>query len=114
MEGLFGRDQTCGLQQSLVGSKIEISGRRTASSAQRGGFRSRRKVSRARQRALHALLPGFYLSVPVLSRVVQRGRIYRPAQPLHLLRFEGSRSEIQQDVGDGPEQAVAGRDAGIN
>ena len=97
------------LRQGLVGSSIEISRRRAAGRTQRGRFRSRCKISRARQCAVHAVLPRADSAVPVLSRLVPGVGIHRPTQSLHLLWLERSRREIQQDAGDGPEQAVARR-----
>ncbi len=58
LEGFQRRDQACRLQHSLVGDAREISGHLAAGSAQRSRLRSRREVSRARERAVHALLPG--------------------------------------------------------
>ena len=75
LEGLQGRNQVRRLQQSLVGDAREVSGHFASGGAQRGRLRSRREVSRARERAVHALLPGADLAVPVLPRHVPRGRI---------------------------------------
>ena len=98
-----------GLQQGLVGSAPEIPGRRASGGAQRSRLRSGRKVSRRGERAVHALFPGAHSGVPVLSRALPRVRIQGPAQSLHLLRIERSRSEVQQDARHGPEQALARR-----
>ena len=40
-------------------------------------------------------------AVPVLSRRVPAGGLDRPAAPLHGLRQQGSRREVQRDAGDG-------------
>ena len=60
--------------------------------AQRRRFRPRRQVSRGRQRALHALLPGGHSAVPVSPRAGAGRRLHGPAEPLLDLRQQGSRA----------------------
>ena len=98
----------------MVGPAAEISGRGAAGWAQRIGFRSRGEVSRSGEHALHALLPCADLSVPVLSRAMPRVGVPGAAEPLHVFRIERSRSEAEQDAGNGAEQTVARRDGGPN
>jgi len=46
------------------------------------------------------------LPVPVLSRPVSDVGIHRTPEPLHVLRFERSGGKVQQDAGNGTEQAL--------
>ncbi len=57
LEGVLGRDHAGRVQQGVVGSAAEVSGRRAAVRTRRRVLRSRRQVSRAGQHAVHALLP---------------------------------------------------------
>ena len=61
----------------LVGAAAQVPGRRARGAAHRGGLRPRRQVPRARQRALHALLPRPHPPVPVPPRALPRGRATR-------------------------------------
>ena len=85
------------VQQGLVGAAAEVSGHRAAGGSQRERFRSGREVSRAGQRALHALFPGRHPAVPVSSRAGAGGRLpcgrkrYAAASLLDL-RQQGSRA----------------------
>ena len=63
--------------QRLVGSSIEVPGRRPAFSARRGLLRSRREIPRARQHAVYPLFPRRHPAVPVSSRRWRR----RPGAP---------------------------------
>ena len=60
------------LQQGVVGSPAEVSGRCAAVAARRRVLRSGREVSRARQHAVRALLPRGHPAVPVPSRARRR------------------------------------------
>ena len=75
---------------------------------QRSRFRSRRKVSRRRQRAVHALLPGRHSAVPVPPRALAGRRLHRTAEPLLHLRQQRSGRPAQRHAGNGPEPPVAG------
>ena len=79
------------LQPGVVGSSIEVPGRRAAVGARRGILRSRRQVSRPRQHAVHALFPGRHPAVPVSSGAGEGRRLHRPAPPLLDLRQQGGR-----------------------
>ena len=64
------------LQQGLVGAAAEVPGRRAAVAARRGVLRPGREVSRARQHAVHALLPRRHPAVPVSPRARQDRRLH--------------------------------------
>ena len=57
LEGVLRRGHAGRLQQGVVGSAAEVSGRRAAVAARRGVLRSGREVPRPGQHAVHALLP---------------------------------------------------------
>ena len=73
-----GKDSARQIQRELVETALAISRRRAARSAQRGGFRSRREVSRAGKCPLRALFPGGHFAVPVSPGAWQGRRIQRP------------------------------------
>ena len=79
------------LQQGVVGSAPEVSGRRAVDAARRGVLRSRREIPRAGQHAVHAVLPRAHPAVPVPPRAVAGGRLQDAAAPLLDLREQGSR-----------------------
>ena len=68
LESVFGPDPAGEVQRDVVGAEAEVSGRGAAGGPHRAGFRPRRQVPRAGQRALHALLPGGHSAVPVSPR----------------------------------------------
>ena len=107
LAGLLRPGHAGALQQRLVGTAREVSGHRPAGGAHRGRLRSRREISHPRQRALHALLPGPRLSVPVLSRHVPGRRLQGAAQSLLGLRIEGGRRAAERDAVDGLLEALA-------
>ena len=75
------------IQPDVVGAcagSIRASRRRWSRSE--GGFRSRRQISRRRQRPVHALFPGRHSAVPVSPRAGAGGRLHRAAEPLLHLR----------------------------
>ena len=96
------------VQPGLVGAAAEVPGRGRARGAQRERLRPRRQVPRARQRPLHALLPGAHPPVPVPPRAGAGGRLQGAAAPLLDLREQGGRRAAERHDGDGAEPAVAG------
>jgi peptidyl-dipeptidase A len=57
--------------------------------------------------ALHPLLPGAHLRVPVLPRRLPPGRVEGAAESLLRVRKQGRRRQVRQDAGDGAVQALA-------
>src|SRR3954452_12953690 len=107
MEGVQRRNQTGGLQQNLVAITSKVPGRAAALDANRGGLRSRGKISRARQRALYALLPRPHPPVPILSGDVQGCGPKSPAPSSLLLRQSQCWSETQSNAPAGLQPALA-------
>ena len=77
-------------------------------------FRRRRQISRAGERALHALLPRADPAVPVLQGGLRHGRLARAAAPLLLLRQSRGRPAAERDAGDGRVAALARRARGLH
>src|SRR5580693_6458936 len=97
-----------GIQQSVVGFAAKISGNRSAGAANGSGFRSRRKISRARECAVYALFSGAHSAIPIPARALSRDRIFRAAASLLDLWQQGGRRTVEQEGLDGRKQAVAG------
>ena len=72
--------------------RAEVPGPDAAGTAPGRRLRSGRQVPRRRQHALHALLPGPHLPVPVPPRGLPAGRLDGPAAPLLDLRQQGGRA----------------------
>ena len=102
------------LQQGVVGSAAEVSGRCAAVGARRGVLRSGREVSRAGQHAVHALLPRRHPAVPVPSRALEDRRLHDAAASLLDLREQGSGPAAERDAVDGAVAPVAGRARGAH
>ena len=77
-------------------------------------FRRRRQISRAGERALHALLPRPHPPVPVLQGGLRQAGWQGP---LHRCSFYGNkrgRPAAERDAGDGRVAALAGRARGLH
>src|SRR3954462_8297608 len=85
-----------------------LPGRRPAARAFRESLRSRREVSYPRQHALRALFPGPHPPVPILQGGCGTIGLERSAASLLVLRQQGGGRTVEQDVGDGRVQALAG------
>jgi peptidyl-dipeptidase A len=107
LAGVLGTGAAGRLQQGLVGAAHPVPGDRPARGATGRRLRSGGQVPHPQQHALHPLLPGPGLPVPVLSRGVQAGRLEGPAAPLLGLWRQGGRREVQRHDGDGRLQALA-------
>src|ERR1700676_3334648 len=108
MGSLLWPGEARGIQQSVVGFAAQIPGDCSAGAAHRSGFRSRREVSRAWKRAVHALFSGAHFAIPVSAGALPRGWILRAAASLLDLWQQGSRRTVEQDALVGRKQAVAG------
>src|SRR6202011_5187446 len=102
-----GAGQTGAVQQSVVGPAAEVSGSGTAGGAHGSGLRSWREVSRARERALHAVFLGADFTVSISAGALQGNRLSGAAASLLDLREQRGGEEIERDAGPGSEQAVA-------
>src|SRR5271155_3743343 len=112
VESILGGDQAGGLQQVVVGIETQVSGSDAACRTQRGGFRSGSEISRRGECALHSLFPGGHLSISISSCALQSGGVYWPAVSLLDLWQQGGGRALEEDGGNGAEQAVAGRAGG--
>src|ERR1700694_5176120 len=112
MESIFRRNQARRLQQIVVGVAPQISRRSASGFANRSRFRSRREISRRRQRSLHALFSGYNSAIPISPRALQRGQLHRPAKSLLDLRQQGSRSKTRENAGNGRKPPLARRPGG--
>jgi hypothetical protein len=72
------------------------------------GFRSWRKISRARECAVHALFSGAHFAIPVSACALSRGGILRATASLLDLWQQRGRRKVEQDAVDGRKQALAG------
>ena len=98
--GIFSGQIRAGRISGGVGSDAAaISGHRPAEPAHRAEFRRRRQISRAGERALHALFPRPHPAVPVLQGGVRHCRLARAAAPLLLLRQSRGRPAAERDAG---------------
>jgi hypothetical protein len=109
-----GQVDPCPLQRGLVEAAHPVPGRRPARTASGRRLRSRRQVPRRRQHALHPLLPGPGLSVPVLPGRLPPGRLEGAAEPLLGLWRQGGRREVRENAGHGPVQALARGPGGLH
>src|SRR5919106_4971836 len=91
----------------MVGTTREVPGCGRAGRAERTGFRSGRKVSRAGEHAVRALLPRGDSPVSVSPRAVSRGGLQRPALPVFDLRQQTRWRKTESHAGDGFEPTVA-------
>ncbi len=109
MEGILRRNPAREVQRNLVAIALEVSGDRAAAGPFRSRFRSRREISRGRERPLRALFPGRYSPVPVPSRSLASRGLHNGAQPLFDLWQRPGRRKAEGDARDGPKPPLAGR-----
>src|SRR3982074_476258 len=95
------------IQQNVVGIGSQIPGGSSTRRPYGSGFRSRRKISCARECAVHALFSGAHFAIPVSAGALPRGRILRAPASLLDLWQQTSRRQVKQDAIAGRKQTLA-------